>query len=168
MQQWQHIQSSSNSYSEYNRRKFVTKSESTNSPDGFPCMKSFYWFRKFSNSTRSLFKTIRRMVIWVKISIQLLTLGTFCAVSQENVGLVIPWMVGILTFMSLEAVSTVYLNILRDHINGVNIASKSFLARISINSRTIPFYSTLMDSAKLKLWVDIRFPSRLLQQLHCQ
>lgn len=42
---------------------------------------------------------------------------------QENVGLVIPWMLGLLTFMSLEAVSTVYLNILRDHINGVNIVA---------------------------------------------
>lgn len=101
--------------------------------------------------TRSSFKTIKRMVIRVKISIQLPTLGTFFVDSQENIGLVIPWMVGVLTFMSLEAVSTVYLNILRDHINGVNIASKSFFARTSINSRSIPFYSTLMDSVKLKL-----------------
>lgn len=104
--------------------------------------------------------TIQGMVIEAKISIQLWELSRFCFGPQENIGLVIPWMVGILTFMSLEAVSTVYLNILRDHINGVNIASKSSSGTIPINSRSIPFYSTLMDSAKPKLWVDIRFPPR--------
>jgi hypothetical protein len=39
---------------------------------------------------------------------------------KENIGLVIPWMLGLLTFMSLEAVATVYANILRDHINDVS------------------------------------------------
>lgn len=44
----------------------------------------------------------------------------FFFIQQENIGLVIPWMLGVLTFMSLEAVATVYANILRDHINGVS------------------------------------------------
>lgn len=76
--------------------------------------------------------------------------------SQENIGLVIPWMVGILTFMSLEAVSTVYLNILRDHINGVRkYFSTSISAMFALIKKiflSTPF-SILMACAKQKLWV---------------
>ncbi|KAJ8922847.1 hypothetical protein NQ315_007882, partial [Exocentrus adspersus] len=36
---------------------------------------------------------------------------------QENVSLVIPWVIGFITFMALEAVSMVYSNVLRDHVN---------------------------------------------------
>lgn len=74
---------------------------------------------------------------------------------QENIGLVIPWMVGILTFMSLEAVSTVYLNILRDHINGVRkyftISAPAMFALFE--KFLLTSFSILMACAKQKLWV---------------
>lgn len=40
---------------------------------------------------------------------------------QENISLVIPWVIGFITFMALEAVSMVYSNVLRDHVNKVSI-----------------------------------------------
>ncbi|XP_044729336.1 uncharacterized protein LOC123292688 [Chrysoperla carnea] len=36
---------------------------------------------------------------------------------QEQMGLVVPWIIGFITFTSLEAVSMVYSNVLRDHVN---------------------------------------------------
>uniref|UniRef100_A0A336LX46 CSON002828 protein n=1 Tax=Culicoides sonorensis TaxID=179676 RepID=A0A336LX46_CULSO len=36
---------------------------------------------------------------------------------QENSGLVVPWILGFITFMALEAVAMVYSNVLRDHVN---------------------------------------------------
>jgi hypothetical protein len=38
---------------------------------------------------------------------------------QENSGLVVPWIIGFITFMALEAVAMVYSNVLRDHVNRV-------------------------------------------------
>jgi hypothetical protein len=81
------------------------------------------------------------------------------SLSQENVGLVIPWMVGILTFMSLEAVSTVYLNILRDHINGVSSDTPNLQVKLSAllngflpsSSPHSAALSISMDSARQKL-----------------
>ncbi|KAK4886937.1 hypothetical protein RN001_003208, partial [Aquatica leii] len=35
----------------------------------------------------------------------------------ENTSFVIPWIIGFITFMALEAVAMVYSNILRDHVN---------------------------------------------------
>lgn len=43
-------------------------------------------------------------------------------VSQENSGLVVPWILGFITFMALEAVAMVYSNVLRDHVNRVSNA----------------------------------------------
>jgi hypothetical protein len=40
-------------------------------------------------------------------------------VFQENSGLVVPWIIGFITFMALEAVAMVYSNVLRDHVNRV-------------------------------------------------
>lgn len=39
---------------------------------------------------------------------------------QENVGFVVPWIIGFVTFMALEAVAMVYSNVLRDHVNRVS------------------------------------------------
>lgn len=39
---------------------------------------------------------------------------------QENSGLVVPWIIGFITFMALEAVAMVYSNVLRDHVNRVS------------------------------------------------
>jgi hypothetical protein len=39
---------------------------------------------------------------------------------QENVPLIAPWMLGVILFMSIEGICTVYANVLRDHINGVS------------------------------------------------
>lgn len=38
---------------------------------------------------------------------------------QENAGLVVPWLIGILTFISFEALGLVYANVLKDQIFGV-------------------------------------------------
>lgn len=40
---------------------------------------------------------------------------------QENAGLVVPWIIGFITFMALEAVAMVYSNVLRDHVNKVSL-----------------------------------------------
>lgn len=42
-------------------------------------------------------------------------------VLQENSGLVVPWILGFITFMALEAVAMVYSNVLRDHVNRVSM-----------------------------------------------
>lgn len=39
---------------------------------------------------------------------------------QERVSLIVPWIVGLITFMALEAVAVVYSNVLRDHVNKVS------------------------------------------------
>jgi len=39
---------------------------------------------------------------------------------QERVSLIVPWIVGLITFMALEAVAIVYSNVLRDHVNKVS------------------------------------------------
>lgn len=44
---------------------------------------------------------------------------TFLIVFQENAGLVVPWLIGILTFISFEALGLVYANVLKDQIFGV-------------------------------------------------
>lgn len=38
---------------------------------------------------------------------------------QERISLIVPWIVGLITFMALEAVAIVYSNVLRDHVNKV-------------------------------------------------
>lgn len=51
----------------------------------------------------------------------------FIFVSQENSGLVVPWILGFITFMALEAVAMVYSNVLRDHVNRVSNADMIML-----------------------------------------
>lgn len=71
------------------------------------------------------------LIMWIYIFFSLIFLSSsplarLIFVQQENIGLVVPWMLGVLTFMSLEAVATVYQNILRDHINGVSFVYLKF------------------------------------------
>lgn len=47
-------------------------------------------------------------------------------VLQENSGLVVPWILGFITFMALEAVAMVYSNVLRDHVNRVSMMELCF------------------------------------------
>lgn len=47
-------------------------------------------------------------------------------VLQENSGLVVPWILGFITFMALEAVAMVYSNVLRDHVNRVSMMKLCF------------------------------------------
>ncbi|XP_023708414.1 uncharacterized protein LOC111864982 isoform X2 [Cryptotermes secundus] len=58
--------------------------------------------------------TIGTQLFMVVLSIVLL-FGIF----KENSGLVVPWIIGFITFMALEAVAMVYSNVLRDHVNRV-------------------------------------------------
>nr|CAD7199126.1 unnamed protein product [Timema douglasi] len=37
--------------------------------------------------------------------------------TKENAAFVVPWIIGFITFMALEAVAMVYSNVLRDHVN---------------------------------------------------
>lgn len=48
----------------------------------------------------------------------LILFPSFCF--QENIALVVPWIIGFITFMALEAVAMVYSNVLRDHVNRVS------------------------------------------------
>jgi len=47
-------------------------------------------------------------------------LNKFIFLFQERVSLIVPWIVGLITFMALEAVAIVYSNVLRDHVNKVS------------------------------------------------
>nr|XP_023014238.1 uncharacterized protein LOC111504005 [Leptinotarsa decemlineata] len=46
-----------------------------------------------------------------------LSIGLLFGIFRENISLVIPWVIGFITFMALEAVAMVYSNVLRDHVN---------------------------------------------------
>ena len=62
------------------------------------------------------------------------TLTPLClCVFQENSGLVVPWIIGFITFMALEAVAMVYSNVLRDHVNRVRAFSRSLCPERSNN-----------------------------------
>ncbi|XP_077292633.1 uncharacterized protein LOC143915744 [Arctopsyche grandis] len=41
----------------------------------------------------------------------------FYAIYKENSPLVVPWIIGCITFMALESMAMVYSNVLRDHVN---------------------------------------------------
>lgn len=56
---------------------------------------------------------------------------------QENAGLVVPWLIGILTFISFEALGLVYANVLKDQIFGVSfwvLVDDNFLVGNNENS----------------------------------
>jgi hypothetical protein len=45
---------------------------------------------------------------------------------QENCSLIVPWVLGFIGSLSLEALAIVYSNVLRDHINQVNATQVAF------------------------------------------
>ncbi|XP_046395031.1 uncharacterized protein LOC124162509 [Ischnura elegans] len=60
----------------------------------------------------SYFAIIGTQLFMIVLSIVLLV-----GIYKENSGLVVPWIIGFITFMALEAVALVYSNVLRDHVN---------------------------------------------------
>uniref|UniRef100_A0A8D9E098 Uncharacterized protein n=1 Tax=Cacopsylla melanoneura TaxID=428564 RepID=A0A8D9E098_9HEMI len=71
---------------------------------------------------------------------------------EERTSFVVPWIVGCITFMSLEAMAMVYSNVLRDHVNKkFDFLCKSevlfFLSRAVVNCLSIAgvmkFYNLL-------------------------
>lgn len=66
---------------------------------------------------------------------------------QENAGLVVPWLIGLLTFISFEALGLVYANVLKDQNLGVSM--KRFMEiEITTFSR---YYPTLDCFEKMSL-----------------
>lgn len=76
-------------------RKRLIESKQTAACDGFIRMRTFPLARRPSHDDSSF---------------------------QENAGLVVPWLIGILTFISFEALGLVYANVLKDQIFGVSIS----------------------------------------------
>ncbi|XP_049826073.1 uncharacterized protein LOC109606031 [Aethina tumida] len=56
-------------------------------------------------------------IIGTQLFMVVLSVVLLIGIYKENVSFVIPWVVGFITFMALEAVSMVYSNVLRDHVN---------------------------------------------------
>jgi hypothetical protein len=61
--------------------------------------------------------------------------GLICFLFQENSGLVAPWIIGFITVMAVEAVATVYSNVLRDHVNKVRHVNLSSCLTLSCHPR---------------------------------
>ncbi|XP_046808701.1 stress response protein NST1 [Lucilia cuprina] len=51
------------------------------------------------------------------MSMIVLSIMLLFGIVKENPGLIVPWIIGYITFMALEAVAMVYSNVLRDHVN---------------------------------------------------
>ncbi|XP_070506734.1 uncharacterized protein [Chironomus tepperi] len=86
----------------------------------------------------------------------LLAIGTY----TENAGLVVPFVIGMLTFMSFEALGLVYANVLKDQIFGhFDVFAKrelmAFLIRLILNTLVIwvvmKFYHMLRSGISWKL-----------------
>ncbi|XP_056648340.1 uncharacterized protein LOC130452875 [Diorhabda sublineata] len=56
-------------------------------------------------------------IIGTQLFMILLSILLLYGIYRENISLIIPWVIGFITFMALEAVSMVYSNVLRDHVN---------------------------------------------------
>ncbi|KAG4065288.1 hypothetical protein HA402_012730 [Bradysia odoriphaga] len=56
-------------------------------------------------------------IIATQLSMIVLSIVLLVGIHKENVGLVVPWIIGFICFMALEAVAMVYSNVLRDHVN---------------------------------------------------
>ncbi|XP_060530854.1 uncharacterized protein LOC132704695 [Cylas formicarius] len=57
------------------------------------------------------------VIIGTQLFMVVLSIVLFLGIYKENFNLVIPWVIGSITFMALEAVAMVYSNVLRDHVN---------------------------------------------------
>ncbi|KAI8121958.1 hypothetical protein CVS40_7073 [Lucilia cuprina] len=56
-------------------------------------------------------------IIGTQMSMIVLSIMLLFGIVKENPGLIVPWIIGYITFMALEAVAMVYSNVLRDHVN---------------------------------------------------
>ncbi|XP_055854593.1 uncharacterized protein LOC129918216 [Episyrphus balteatus] len=56
-------------------------------------------------------------IIGTQMSMIFLSVMLMFGIYKENPGLIVPWIIGFITFMALEAVAMVYSNVLRDHVN---------------------------------------------------
>ncbi|XP_049314394.1 uncharacterized protein LOC105223791 isoform X1 [Bactrocera dorsalis] len=56
-------------------------------------------------------------IIGTQMSMIVLSVMLIFGIYKENPGLIVPWIIGYITFMALEAVAMVYSNVLRDHVN---------------------------------------------------
>ncbi|XP_013119259.1 uncharacterized protein LOC106096188 [Stomoxys calcitrans] len=56
-------------------------------------------------------------IIGTQMSMIVLSVMLLFGIIKENPGLIVPWIIGYITFMALEAVAMVYSNVLRDHVN---------------------------------------------------
>ncbi|KAM7355696.1 uncharacterized protein ACRADG_001676 isoform 1-T4 [Cochliomyia hominivorax] len=56
-------------------------------------------------------------IIGTQMSMIVLSIMLLFGIIKENPGLIVPWIIGYITFMALEAVAMVYSNVLRDHVN---------------------------------------------------
>ncbi|CAF4895244.1 unnamed protein product [Pieris macdunnoughi] len=56
-------------------------------------------------------------IIGTQMFMIVLSIFLFYGIYKENVAFLVPWVVGCMTFMALEAMAMVYSNILRDHVN---------------------------------------------------
>ncbi|XP_069680288.1 uncharacterized protein [Periplaneta americana] len=56
-------------------------------------------------------------IIGTQLFMVVLSVVLLFGIFKENSGLVVPWIIGFITFMALEAVAMVYSNVLRDHVN---------------------------------------------------
>ncbi|XP_037052489.1 uncharacterized protein LOC119086020 [Bradysia coprophila] len=81
-------------------------------------------------------------IIATQLSMIILSIVLLVGIHKENVGFVVPWIIGFICFMALEAVAMVYSNVLRDHVNRqFDALCKAevafFMARAFINSIAI-------------------------------
>uniref|UniRef100_A0A1A9WA97 Uncharacterized protein n=1 Tax=Glossina brevipalpis TaxID=37001 RepID=A0A1A9WA97_9MUSC len=77
-------------------------------------------------------------IIGTQMSIIALSVMLMFGIYKENPGLIVPWIIGYITFMALEAVAMVYSNVLRDHVNKqfdalCKLEVAFFIARAFIN-----------------------------------
>lgn len=123
-------------------------------------------FRDDSKLSTSLFFfhfSIFMLILSSKNCLQSDFLSRVCSLLvQENAGLVVPWLIGLLTFISFEALGLVYANVLKDQIFGVSVqrfmeieteAGMSLSSRAStliINSHQFHFYVTLSHLSSLR------------------
>jgi hypothetical protein len=82
--------------------------------------------------------------------------GCLC-VFQENSGLVVPWIIGFITFMALEAVAMVYSNVLRDHVNRVCVSLTSLSelrssANKQVHSDLCPRHNNAIKGTVRTIW----------------
>lgn len=60
-------------------------------------------------------------IVGMHVAVAALSGCLLLGIRRECAELVVPWIVGQMTFMALEAVAMVYSNVLRDHVNRVSI-----------------------------------------------